>query len=148
MNKNNEQVSQGINLNYHLTEKNNYTQLKAKTDRAVVAKIQAELVLPDDKILTVDISFDSNSGYNESTMMIWDDLGVEIAAAGFSKLYGEEFAKKIREAWQTKQHPDAPRKPTYLLVKKPKDKNSLPEVYKVCGIKEHKPHITPNNLFS
>ncbi|MFT5002608.1 MAG: hypothetical protein ACI952_000943, partial [Flavobacteriales bacterium] len=48
-------LSKDINLIYDFTEKPNRTNLKAKSDRAVVAKLRADLVLPNDKILTVDI---------------------------------------------------------------------------------------------
>jgi len=126
-----------INLVYDFTEKPNLTQLKSHKDRAVVAKFCADLVLPNDKIMTVDIDFDTSSGYHNNTMVIMDDFGVEMLATAFEVKYGIEFANKIRQAWSEKQHPNDPRKPTYLLVQKPSCENSLPKVFGTCGTRDH-----------
>ena len=95
-----DRLAQDINLVYDFTEKPNRTQLKAQSDRAVVANLRADLVLPNDKILTVDIDFDTVSGYHNNTMMIMDDFGVEMLTAGFSVKYGQKFADSITKAWQ------------------------------------------------
>jgi len=130
-------LNKDINLVYDFTEKPNLTQLKSHKDRAVVAKLRADLVLPNDKIMTVDIDFDTSSGYHDNTMMIMDDFGVEMLATAFEVKYGIEFANKIRQAWAEKQHSDDPRKPTYLLVQKPSNANTLPNVFAACGAKDH-----------
>jgi len=130
------QIVEDINLTYDLTEKVNNTNLKAHKDRAVVTSLKADLVLPSNKILTVDIDFDSTSGYHNTTMMIMDDFGVEMLAIGFETKYGKEYADKIRQAWANKELPSDPRKPTYLLVQKPIN-DELPRVFSACGRKDH-----------
>jgi len=132
-----DRLAKDINLVYDFTEKPNRTQLKAKNDRAVVANLRADLVLPNDKILTVDIDFDTVSGYHNNTMMIMDDFGVEMLTAGFSVKYGQKFADSITKAWQEKQKNSDPRKPTYLLVQKPINEGELPKVFAACGQKIH-----------
>lgn len=140
-------ISEDIKLVYDFTEKPNLTNLKAKPDRAVVAKLRADLVLPSDKILTVDIDFDTSSGYHGNTMLIMDDFGVEMLVSAFSTKYGPEFADKILHAWNNKQNKDAPRNPTYLLVQKPKSDDELPQVFVACGDKDHKTDQThPTNI--
>ncbi|SET56087.1 hypothetical protein [Thalassotalea agarivorans] len=130
-------VNNELALVYDFTEKPNKTQLKAHEDRAVVAKLRADLVLPTDKILTVDIDFDTDSGYHGNAMIIMDDFGVELLISGFESKYGKEYADKIREAWNTKQYPDDPRKPTYIMVQKPKHEGILPQVIVACGGRGH-----------
>ncbi|AAZ25040.1 MULTISPECIES: hypothetical protein [Colwellia] len=130
-------LSKDINLIYDFTEKPNRTHLKAHSDRAVVAKLRADLVLPNNKILTVDIDFDSTSGYHDNTMMVMDDFGVEMLVTAFAVKYGQQFADKISNAWAEKNHQNDPRKPTYLLVQKPTIHDGLPQVFVACGEKEH-----------
>ena len=130
-------LSDDIKLVYDFTEKPNRTNLTAHSDRAVVAKLRADLVLPTNKILTVDIDFDSTSGYHNNTMMIMDDFGVEMLATAFESKYGKEHADKVRKAWAEKQHLDDPRKPTYLLVQKPTIDDGIPQVFVACGTKDH-----------
>lgn len=144
--KESQRIAKDINLVYDLSEKPNRTQLKAHEDRAVVAKIKADLVLPTNKILTVDIDFDTTSGYHGNTMMIMDDFGVEMLVAGFKAKYGEEYAKSIEQAWQEKQHIDDPRKPTYMLVQKPTKEGELPHVIVACGSKTHPPKEAPESI--
>jgi len=131
------QIAEDINLTFDLTEKPNTSDLKAHENRAVVANLRADLVLPNNKILTVDIDFNSTSGYHNTTMMIMDDFGVEMLAAGFETKYGKEHAEKIRQAWANKELPSDPRKPSYLLVQKPINDEQIPKVFVTCGRKEH-----------
>ncbi|ALO35396.1 hypothetical protein CMT41_12205 [Colwellia sp. MT41] len=130
-------LAKDINLIYDFTEKPNRTQLKAKSDRAVVAKLRADLVLPNNKILTVDIDFDSTSGYHNNTMLVMDDFGVDMLVTAFAVKYGQSFADKITKAWAEKKQHDDPRKPTYLLVQKPIRDGDLPKVFAACGDKIH-----------
>lgn len=139
-------ISQDINLVYDLSEKPNLTQLKAGTDRAVVTKLKADLLLPNNKIMTVDIDFDTVSGYHDNAMMIMDDFGVDFIAKAFDHEYGKQHGDAIRHAWANKQQPEDPRKPTYLLVQKPKTADELPKVFATCGTKKHPPNIAPDSL--
>ncbi len=145
MNTEERRLSKDINLVYDFTEKPNRTNLKAKSDRAVVAKLRADLVLPNNKILTVDIDFDSTSGYHDNTMLVMDDFGVEMLVTAFAVKYGQPFADKISNAWAEKKHQDDPRKPTYLLVQKPTIHDGLPQVFVACGEKEHN-KIKPQSI--
>jgi len=126
-----------IKIVYHMEDKPNRTSLKAHKDRAVIAKLRADLVLPTNKILTVDIDFDTTSGYHGNTMMVMDDFGVEMLTTAFAVKYGQQFADKITQAWAQKQHPDDPRKPTYLLVQKPTIDDGIPQVFVACGKNDH-----------
>ena len=137
-------LSHDINLVYDFTEKPNRTKLKAHSDRAVVAKLRADLVLPSNKILTVDIEFDSPSSYHNNTMMIMDDYGVEMLATAFEVKYGKKQADAVLQAWSEKKHLDDPRKPTYMLVQKPNDQHSLPKIFVACGEKDHENDIAKN----
>lgn len=139
-------LNDDIKLVYDFTEKPNRTNLKAHQDRAVIAKLRADLVLPTDKILTVDIDFDTDSGYHNNTMMIMDEFGMEVLANGFEAMYGKEQANKVRQAWAEKQKQDDPRKPTYLLVQKPEKQGELPKVFAACGGGTHPPKESPESI--
>lgn len=139
-------VEKDINLIYDFTEKPNLTKLKAHEDRAVIAKIRADLVLPSDKILTVDIDFDTDSGYHNNSIMVMDDFGVEMIATAFEVKYGKIHADKIRKAWNEKQEENDPRKPTYILVQKPEDNNSVPKSHAKCGGEKHPTKIAPKSI--
>ena len=139
-------IAEGINLVYDFTDKPNNTNLSAKEDRAVISKIRADLVLPEEKILTVDIDFDTDSGYHDNAIMIMDDFGVEMLATSFEVKYGKVHAEKIRTAWNEKQNPNAPRKPTYLLVQKPKSEDQIPAVFAICGDRKHPPRKPINQI--
>ncbi len=141
-------LSKDLNLIYDFTEKPNRTQLKAQSDRAVVARLKADLILPNDKILTVDIDFDSTSGYHNNTMLVMDDFGVEMLVTAFAVKYGQPFADKITKAWAEKKHHNDPRKPTYLLVQKPTTDDGIPQVFVACGDKDHDNgnNIKPENI--
>jgi len=140
-------LNDDINLVYDFTEKPNRTNLKAHSDRAIVASLRADLVLPTNKILTVDIDFDSTSGYHNNTMMIMDNFGVEMLVTAFAVKYGQEYADNIQQAWNEKQDPTDPRKPTYMLVQKPANDDCVPKVFVGCGKEVHdnninKPSVT------
>lgn len=144
--KKEQRVAKDIKLVYDLSEKPNLTHLTAHKDRAVIAKLKADLVLPNDKILTVDIDFDSTSGYHDNAIMVMDDFGVDMIASAFELKYGKEHADKVRKAWANKQTESSPRKPTYLLVQKPEFDDQVPNVYAVCGNEEHKPKTAPDSV--
>ena len=139
-------IAKDIKLVYDLSEKPNLSQLKAHEDRAVIAKLKADLVLPNDKILTVDIDFDTTSGYHGNAIMVMDDFGVEMLATAFEVKYGKQHANKVREAWARKQNNDDPRKPTYLLVQKPEHETQPPNVYAVCGSERHPDKKAPDSI--
>ena len=144
--KEEKRLTKDINLVFDLTEKTNKTQLKAHKDRAVIAKLRADLVLPSDKILTVDIDFDNQSGYHNTSMMVMDDFGVEMMATAFDVKYSKKHGDKIRQAWVNKQLESDPRKPSYLLIQKPTDANAIPKVVGTCGGKSHPPTDAPTSI--
>lgn len=139
-------IHKDINLVFDLTEKPNTTNLKAYEDRAVVAKLRADLILPTNKILTVDIDFDTTSGYHGNAIMVMDDFGADMIATAFETKYGKIHADKVRQAWAEKQHQDDPRKPTYLLVQKPVKEDSLPAVFATCGRQKHDAKEAPESI--
>lgn len=144
--KKEKRIAKDINLVYDFTEKPNLSHLKAHQDRAVISKLRADLVLPSNKILTVDIDFDTTSGYHNNAIMVMDDFGVEMVATAFEVKYGKDHADKVRQAWAEKQHNDDPRKPTYMLVQKPNEADMLPKVFAACGGKTHPPKEAPNSI--
>ena len=131
-------LADDINLVYDFSEKPNLTNLRAKEDRAVIAKFRADLVLPNNKILTVDINFDNKSCYHNNTMMIMDDFGVEMLVTSLAVKYGQDLADKVQEAWNKKEEPTDPRKPTYMLVQKPINDDFPPKIYVACGKERHR----------
>jgi len=139
-------VHDDIKIVYDMIEKPNRTHLKSHDDRAVIANIRADLVLPENNILTVDIDFDTTSGYHNNAIMVMDDFGVEIVATAFESKYSKEAADKVRKAWAEKQQKHDPRKPSYLLVQKPTTKDSTPKVFAVCGGKKHENNIAPKSI--
>jgi hypothetical protein len=138
-------VHKDIKIVYDMTEKPNRTNLKAHKDRAVIANLRADLVLPEDNILTVDINFDTTSGYHNNAIMVMDDFGVEMIAIAFESKYSKEAADKVRKAWAEKQQQDDPRKPTYLLVQKPTE-DVTPQVFAVCGGRKHDNNESPDSI--
>lgn len=139
-------VHDDIKIVYDMTEKPNKTHLKAHKDRAVIANIRADLVLPENNILTVDIDFDTTSGYHNNAIMVMDDFGVEMIATAFESKYSKEDADKVRKAWAEKQQQDDPRKPTYLLVQKPITTGDTPQVFANCGGRRHDDTIAPESI--
>lgn len=139
-------VHDDIKIIYDMTEKPNRTNLKAHKDRAVIANIRADLVLPENNILTVDIDFNTTSGYHNNAIMVMDDFGVEMIAAAFDSKYSKEAANNVRQAWAEKQKQDDPRKPTYLLVQKPTTEKGIPQVFAVCGGRKHESDIAPKSI--
>lgn len=139
-------IAKDINLVYDLSEKPNLSQLKSHEDRAVIAKLKADLVLPNNKILTVDIDFDTTSGYHDNAIMVMDDFGVDMIATAFEVKYGKEHADKVRTAWAVKRSESSPRKPTYLLVQKPELEDKVPNVFAVCGDERHPPKEAPESI--
>lgn len=132
-------LAKDINLVYDLTEKPNRSNLSAHEDRAVIAKLKADLVLPNDKIMTVDIDFDTDSGYHRNAILVMDEFGVEMIATAFEAKYGKSHAERVRKAWAEKRKQDDPRKPTYLLIQKPEDDQKVPSLFAPCGGEKHPP---------
>ena len=128
-----------LNLIYDLSEKTNRTNLKAEKDRAVVASLKADLVLPSDKIMTVEIDFDSDSSYHNNAVMVMNSFGAELIATAFESKYGKDAAEKVRAAWQQKEQDTDPRKPTYLMVQAPEDNNEKGKIIASCGREDHPP---------
>lgn len=130
-------IADDINLVYDFAEKPNRTNLRAQEDRAVVAKLRADLVLPNNKILSVDINFDNKSAYHNNTMMIMDDFGVEMLVTSLAVKYGQDLADTVQKAWNEKEEATDPRKPTYMLVQKPINDDLPPRIYVACGKERH-----------
>ena len=92
-------------------------------DRAVVQRMNAELLLPDSSTIKVDVNFDCGSDYKDTALIIMNDAGAKLIAASYSKLYGAKYGQKIIDAWENKKAPSAPRKPTYLFIIAHRDKD-------------------------
>jgi hypothetical protein len=90
-------------------------------DRAVVQRMNAELLLPDNSTINVDVNFDCGSDYKDTALIVMNDAGAKIIAAAYTNLYGIEYGNKIIDAWENKKAPDDPRKPTYLFIIAPRN---------------------------
>lgn len=139
-------IAPDFNIVYDLSEKPNLTNLKTVENRAVVTKLKADLLLPTNKIMTVEIDFDTDSGYHNNAMMVMDDFGVEMLATAFEVKYGIDAANKVRAAWKEKQDASDPRKPTYLLVQKPENDNDVCKLFANCGKETHPPKESPESI--
>jgi hypothetical protein len=139
-------IAPDISLVYDLSTKPNPTKLTPKLDRAVIAKLKVDLLLPTDKVMSVDIDFDTDSGYHNNSIMVMDDFGVEMLSLAFEVKYGKETADNIRSAWQQKEYESDPRKPSYILVQAPTTENESGKVFAVCGKELHPTKTTPNSI--
>ncbi|WP_217704593.1 hypothetical protein [Pseudoalteromonas sp. McH1-7] len=96
--------------------------LEPLEDRAVVQRMNTDLLLPDGSTLNVDVSFDCGSDYHNTAVMIMSDSGAMLLAAAYTHLYGEKYGQQVIDAWNTKKNKDDPRKPTYLFAIAPREK--------------------------
>ena len=101
----------------------NSPALETLEERAVVQRMNADLLLPSGKTLNVDVSFDCGSDYHNTAIMVMSDAGAELLAAAYTHLYGEKFGQQVIDTWNTKKNTDDPRKPTYLFAIAPRNKS-------------------------
>ncbi|MCG9710217.1 hypothetical protein L1D46_15585 [Pseudoalteromonas sp. Isolate3] len=88
-------------------------------DRAIIQYMSADILLPDNSLLNVDMSFDCGSDFSETAMIITSDAGAHLLATAFSTLYGANVGEQILKSWNNKVHESDPRKPTFLVVTPP-----------------------------
>lgn len=128
----------GFSRVYDETVYPNDTSLVPQTERATVARLNAELLLPDNSILKVDMDFDNQSGYNGTATIVMDDDGAQMIADAFSFRYGDAAGQEILTKWHNRENKDDPRKPTFLFVKKPEKEGDMPKVFVACGSRNHR----------
>ena len=102
----------------------------------MVGAWQGELTRSTGEVVETRSEFRLISDGNTLVETLIED-GVEMLTTAFEIKYGQQYADKIKQAWVVKEHQDDPRKPTYLLVQKPKEDNQLPQVFVACGKKDH-----------
>ncbi|MEC8325892.1 MAG: hypothetical protein VX100_07330 [Pseudomonadota bacterium] len=95
----------------------NASSLEPLPDRAIVQHMNANLLLPDNSILNVDMSFDCGSDYHQTGLIVSSRSGAELLAAAYTQLWGTSYGQSVIDAWENKARPNDPRKPTFLLVK-------------------------------
>lgn len=88
-------------------------------NRARVQTMQAELLLPNNSSLPVNMSFDCGSQWENTGMIITSRQGAEILAAAFTHLYGAAAGQAVINKWETKENPTDPRLPTFIIVTPP-----------------------------
>jgi hypothetical protein len=97
--------------------------LEPKPDRAQVQNMYATLLLPDGSYLSTDINFDCGSKFEKTGIIVTTEDGAKFLAQAYTQLYGIKAGKKVMELWNTKAHPEDPRKPTMLLINNFKNNN-------------------------
>ncbi len=90
-------------------------------DRAIIQYMSADILLPDNSLLNVDMSFDCGSDFSETAMIITSDAGAHLLATAFTSLYGPSAGKQILTSWNNKVDKNDPRKPTFLIVTPPEN---------------------------
>ena len=93
--------------------------LEPLTDRARLASMQGQLLLPDGSYLPVDMSFDCGSQWENTAMIITSDLGAQLLAAAYTQLYGNEAGRNVIRQWNNKTKSTDPRKPSFLIITPP-----------------------------
>lgn len=131
--------AKGLTVAYDNTVYPNNTSLQPQEERATITRMKADLLLPDNKIMKIDMNFDAHSGYHENAVIVMDDDGAQLIADAFTHRYGKEAGDEIMEKWQNRDNANDPRKPTFLFVKKPESESEKPFVFASCGSKAHDP---------
>ncbi len=97
-------------------------------NRAKIQHLTADLRLPDNSNLTVDMSFDCGSKFNQTAMIITSRQGAEILAVAYEAMYGPAAGEAIMAKWNNKTKSSDPRLPTFIIVTPPTGKT-----YRVKG---------------
>ncbi|CAM4292700.1 hypothetical protein [Pseudoalteromonas ostreae] len=99
----------------------NVAALAPQTDRAVIQYMSADILLPDNSLLNVDMSFDCGSDFSKTAMIITSDAGAHLLATAFASMYGDAAGDQVLHSWNTKVNEGDPRKPTFLVVTPPEN---------------------------
>ena len=99
----------------------NVAALVPLKDRAVIQYMSADILLPDNSLLNVDMSFDCGSDFSKTAMIITSDAGANLLAAAYSSMYGSKAGEQVLHTWNTKVNDSDPRKPTFLIVTLPEN---------------------------
>jgi hypothetical protein len=91
-------------------------------NRAEIQHLTANLKLPDQSSLTVDMSFDCGSMYDKTAMIVTSRQGAEILAVAYEALYGPAAGAAVMAKWNNKDKPQDPRLPTFIIVTPPEGK--------------------------
>jgi len=95
--------------------------VETKKDRAVITHLNAQLLLPDESTLSVDMSLDCSSKYQNTGVIVTSDSGAQLMAVAYSALWGKAAGQSILDTWNTKVNKSDPRKPTFIIVSPPSD---------------------------
>ncbi|WP_257326013.1 hypothetical protein [Pseudoalteromonas rhizosphaerae] len=99
----------------------NVAALAPQADRAVIQYMSADILLPDNSLLNVDMSFDCGSDFSKTAMIITSDAGAHLLATAFASMYGNAAGDQVLHSWNTKVNESDPRKPTFLVVTPPEN---------------------------
>lgn len=99
----------------------NVAALTPLEDRAVIRYMSADILLPDNSMLNVDMSFDCGSDFSKTAMIITSDAGAHLLATAFASMYGNAAGDQVLHSWNTKVNESDPRKPTFLVVTPPEN---------------------------
>ena len=89
---------------------------------AEIQHLTANLKLPDQSSLTVDMSFDCGSMYDRTAMIVTSRQGAELLAVAYDALYGPAAGAAVMAKWNSKDKPEDPRLPTFIIVTPPEGK--------------------------
>jgi len=99
----------------------NVAALTPLEDRAVIQYMSADILLPDNSMLNVDMSFDCGSDFSKTAMIITSDAGAHLLATAFASMYGNAAGDQVLRSWNNKVNESDPRKPTFLVVTPPEN---------------------------
>ncbi|ATG77638.1 hypothetical protein [Pseudoalteromonas sp. 1_2015MBL_MicDiv] len=97
----------------------NVAALTPLKDRAVIQYMNADILLPDNSTLNVDMSFDCGSDFAKTAMIVTSEAGAYLLANAFSNIYGPAAGQRVLDTWNTKTSENDPRKPTFLVITPP-----------------------------
>ncbi|WP_246128640.1 hypothetical protein [Pleionea sediminis] len=94
----------------------NFATNSVAEDRAEVADMSANLLLPDGSYLQVEVFTECALGGTNVGALLFSDEQVDDYAAGLTAKYGSQYGDLLRQTWATKRNPEDPRLPTYIVV--------------------------------
>ncbi|WP_444996038.1 hypothetical protein [Aliikangiella sp. IMCC44359] len=94
-----------------------------KENRARISSLSGTLLLPDYTYLDIDMSFDCGSKYEDTAMIVTNLAGVQLLAAAYTHMWGEQAGEMVMAAWQNKVNKTDQRLPTFLIVSPAKGTN-------------------------
>lgn len=134
-----EKYRDSLRLVYDYSDRPNNTQLEPLKDRAKLTYLTADLLLPNNSIMQVEMDFDLGSGYHDNGLIVMGEYGARLLADAMAYRHGEQAKLDVLDQWQRKANQNDPRKPTFLFAK-PSPATGDCTIFAACGSTSHSPH--------